>query len=156
MRILHCIWRMAVGGAERQLLYLVDGLKRRGHEVHVALVFDGDFAPELEKSGTEIHRIAGHKRDPLVIARLVGLLRKLRPDVVNTWLTQMDIAAGVAAESLRIPWVLSERCSPGSYPPSALHSLRMWVGRRADAVIANSSSGADYWREARTRAPIHV
>ena len=59
-----------------------------------------------------------------MISRLSRLIRRLKPDVVTTWLTQMDIAAGLAAEMARVPWVLCERSSRECYPAGLIHSLR--------------------------------
>ena len=61
----------------------------------------------------------------------------------------MDVIAGGAALVARIPWILSERSAASAYPPSALHSIRMFLGKRASLVIANSEGGAEYWRRLR-------
>lgn len=146
---------MDVGGAERQLSYLAEGLVRQGHEVHVAMVFRGRYTESLEGAGATIHVLDGSRYDPRVVTRLTALVREVRPDVVNTWLTQMDIFGGLVTKWLGIPWVLSERSTAAAYPPSLLHRLREWMGRRADAVIANSSGGMDYWRD-HTSSDIHL
>src|SRR5207249_2896769 len=72
--------------------------------------------------------------------------RRIRPDVIHTWLTQMDIVGGAVARVLRVPWVLSERSAASSYPPVLLNRLRVAAGRRADIVAANSPGGAEYWQ----------
>jgi glycosyltransferase involved in cell wall biosynthesis len=145
MRVLHCIWRMGVGGAERQLGYLTTGLVHRGIDVHVATVYGGDNDHILKAAS---HRLAAAgKYDPLLLPRLIRLCRQLRPDVVHTWLTQMDILGGAAAEVLSIPWVLSERSTGAAYPPSLLHRIRARIGSRADAIVANSNGGREYWRQ---------
>lgn len=145
-RILHCIWRMAGGGAERQLVYLVEGLVRHDWDVHVAVAFPGIHDALLASTGCHVHRIGGRGRfDPMTAVRLAGLMRRIRPLVAQTWLTHMDVVGGVVATALRLPWILSERNSAPAYPPSLLHGARARIGRRADAWIANSEAGADYW-----------
>ena len=147
MRVLHCIWRMAGGGAERQLVYLVEGLVRRDWDVHVAVVFPDANDALLEATGCRLHRVGGRGRfDPAIAVRLARLVRRVRPAVLQTWLTPMDILAGAAATALRVPWILSERSGAEAYPPSLLHRARAWIGRRAHAFIANSEAGAAYWR----------
>ncbi len=73
-------------------------------------------------------------------------MRRLRPDVVQTWLAHMDIVGGAAARLLRVPWVMAERSAALSYPPTLLYRVRVAAGRRADRIVANSPGGAEYWR----------
>src|ERR1041385_4856103 len=147
MRILHCIWSMHGGGAERQLRDLAPALAGRGHDVHVGSVFPGVHLAALTPKCT-VHQIRPRgSRDPRIVTRLFALMRRLRPDVVQTWLTYTDIAAGTSATMLRLPWVLSERSAALSYPPTFINRLRVLVGKQASLVIANSPGGAAYWRD---------
>jgi GalNAc-alpha-(1->4)-GalNAc-alpha-(1->3)-diNAcBac-PP-undecaprenol alpha-1,4-N-acetyl-D-galactosaminyltransferase len=156
MRVLHCIWRMGIGGAERQLIQLSAGLIRSGIDVHVATAYPADNDAPLKATGVTTHRLSpALKYDLTMIPRLWRLIRRLKPDVVTTWLTQMDIAAGLAAEIGGVPWVLCERCSVEAYPAGLIHSLREQIGARADAIVANAEVGREYWRSI-TREPIHV
>jgi glycosyltransferase involved in cell wall biosynthesis len=146
-QVLHCIWRMAGGGAERQLGYLVRGLARRGWAVHVAVVFPDVNDALLTASGCQVHRIGGRGRfDPAIALQLARLVHRLRPIVAQTWLAPMDVLGGAVATALGVPWIISERSSAESYPPSLLHRVRARLGRRASAWIANSDAGAAYWR----------
>ena len=147
MRILHYILTMKGGGAERQLAFLASALGRRGHDVHVAFVQPGVNADRLTGSRCTLHRlVAFGKYDPLLPVRSVVLARRLRPDVVHTWLTHMDIVGGSTARLLRIPWLMSERSSALSYPSGLLNHLRVAVARHADLIVPNSGGGADYWK----------
>lgn len=146
VRILHCIWSMGGGGAERQLLYVAHELVRRGWDVDVAVVFPGLYDARLRATGCHIHHVGAAGRfDPRIFVRLVRLMIRTRADLVQTWLTQMDILAGAAATMLRIPWILSERSAKEAYPPSLLHRGRVLIGRSAHVVLANSERGRDYW-----------
>lgn len=158
MRVLHCIWRMGLGGTERQLVQLAAALRERGVEVLVATVFPGELDESLAAVGVETLRLpASHKYDLRVVSRTARLIRRVRPDVVQTWLTQMDLVAGVAASLARVPWILSERSSRGAYPPSLLHRARRLVGARAAAIVANSEGGREHWAELLdSRVPIRV
>jgi glycosyltransferase involved in cell wall biosynthesis len=129
---------------------------RRGIDVHVALVFRGTYAATLEDAGASVHQLVGSKRDPFVLPRLALLCRHLKPTVIHTWLTPMDIVGGLSAKIARTPWILSERASEPAYPPSVLHATRRSLGVRAAAVVANSEAGADYWRKAGANGAIHV
>jgi len=137
---------MGMGGAERQLVQLTAGLRRRGIDVQVATVFPAENDAPLALAGVMPHRLrAFGKYDPLLVPRMIGLMRRLRPDVVSTWLTQMDILGGASAKLTRLPWVLCERSAAAAYPTSALNSARAHLGARADAIVANSEGGREYW-----------
>jgi glycosyltransferase involved in cell wall biosynthesis len=157
MRILHCIATMGEGGAERQLVYLAEAQVRRGHEVYVAMLKDGPNAGRLHASGAKIHlmRHSGN-HDLRIVLRLARLIGKIRPDVVQNWLMQMDVIGGLAAELRRVRWIATERSSEGSYPPTVWTRLRTLIVRRAAAVVANSAGGAQYWHARAPRVPIIV
>ncbi len=146
MRILECIWSFGGGGAERQLSLLVRELVRRGHDVHVAYVLGGIHEDAFLSSGAVLHRLRPRMRyDATLVVDLILLMRRLRPDVVQTWLTQMDILAGTAAKVSGIPWVLSERASAGVYH-DLMSRVRSRLGMHAASIVANSEGGLDYWR----------
>lgn len=170
MKILFCITDLGHGGAERQLSYLAAELAGMGHEVHVASCRGGSNLGRLKAAGATWHRLGGAGgRDPvflfglgrlvralLIFYRLVVLMRKLRPDVVQTVLAPMDILGGAAALLTRTPWVLKE-CSSGLvYTTYKSYWFRSAFGRLADVVVANSAGGCDYWRPARAGRPLHM
>ena len=110
MRILNCIWRMGLGGAERQLVQLSSGLIARGVDVHVATAYPGHCDDDLAATGAVPHRFRPlGKYDVTLVPRTIRLIRRVRPDVVLTWLAQMDIVAGAAARAAGVPWIICER-----------------------------------------------
>jgi glycosyltransferase involved in cell wall biosynthesis len=58
----------------------------------------------------------------------------------------MDVLGGLAAMFSALPFVVSERCSAPMYPGTWKHWLRIHVGQRAATIVANSASGAMYWK----------
>jgi glycosyltransferase involved in cell wall biosynthesis len=138
---------MNTGGAEQQLVRVASGLRSRNIDTHVATVHEGANDNLLVEAGVTTHRLhSSSKYDPLVWPRLIALCRHLQPDVIQTWLTQMDILGGTAAKLLRIPWVLSERSVGAAYPATMLNRSRAAIGARSDAIVANSEGGRQYWR----------
>jgi len=145
-RILHCIPGMGGGGAERQLAYLAGELVRLGWDVHVALVSGGPNLQRLERSGATIHRLESRSNyDPGILWGLTRIIERLKPDVVQVWLLQMEIAGAIAARVRGVPWILSERCSEDAYPATFKHRLRQWMATSASAVVSNSTGGRQYW-----------
>ena len=157
MKILFTIPTLGHGGAERQLSYLAAELSARGHEVHVASSRGGVNLGRMRSAGVEWHRLGGASHsDPAIFYRLVRLMRKLSPDVVQTILTPMDIMGGAAALLTRTRWVLRESSSAPLYAAGLRHRVRRSLARMADAVVSNSAGGDDYWRAARGAPARHV
>lgn len=146
VKVLHCIPNLTGGGAERQLVYLLEASSTVGVQPHLAITGRGPNFQAAMQSGATIHEITAKSSHALKIPwNLWQIVKAIRPQVIQTWFRQMDIAAGAVAVLLRIPWVISERSSAEAYPPSAKHWVRLRLGRFAAAVAANSKSGLDYW-----------
>jgi len=146
MKILYCIPTLGAGGAERQLAYLAAGMKKAGHDVHVAFATTGPNDDRLAASGVAMHDVGERwNYDPRILLKLIRLVTTIRPDIVQTALTQMDILGGMVALLTRTAWILRESSAAPSYPPGWKSALRRLLGRRADAIIANAREGHDYW-----------
>jgi glycosyltransferase involved in cell wall biosynthesis len=148
MRILHCISSMSGGGAERQLAYLARELGGLGWEVHVALTRRGENWNRLQHSSAVVHEVPTRSAYD---ARLFGSLRRIvadvKPDIIQTWLLQMEMLGGLAAIAQRRPWVFCERASEGVYPRSLKNVSRRIIARFASAIVSNSAAGDRYWRD---------
>ena len=85
-RVLHLIWALDLGGAERQVVEIVKGLDRRRFEPTVGcLVRKGRWGEELEASGVPV--VDFGKRPGLDLALLARLARFIRQggfDIVHT------------------------------------------------------------------------
>lgn len=150
MRILHMIPTLTGGGAERQLGYLSRELVRRGHDVRVAYILSG-VATWVNDEVLTIHLSAESAWDPRLLKQTVALLRSWRPDILQTWIVQMDVVGGLAAAATRTSWVLREPTSGVFYQRGIKAKLRLAIARTwSDAVVANSADGLAYWSQ---RAP---
>jgi glycosyltransferase involved in cell wall biosynthesis len=144
--ILHVIGSLEGGGAERQLAMLAVEQVRCGEEVHIALRRGGAHLDRVRSAGARIHWLGDRKHVPLVrLARLLALIRRIKPQLIQTWLPAFDVIGGVAALASDTPWIMTERSSQDLYAPSLLVAARRRIGRFASAVIANSRAGAEYW-----------
>lgn len=145
MRIVHIIPNLSGGGAERQLGYLAPELVRMGHDVHIAYSKEGPNNPQLP--GVMLHQIRSRSNyDPYLLWQLVRLFRHIKPDVIQTWILQMDILGGMTARLVGIPWIFREPSSSLAYISTWKHRLRAQIGSGAYAVVSNSRGGDEYWR----------
>jgi glycosyltransferase involved in cell wall biosynthesis len=152
-RILHCIPSLPVGGAERQLALLSSAQAQAGNEVHVAVVHQGPAMSFFDGSPVHWHHLrARENHDPRIALQIALLARRIRPHIIQTWLRQMDVFGGMAARATSVPWVLSERSSRLAYQGRAKDRiLRRGIGSFAQAIVANSQGGLEYWERARVR-----
>jgi len=147
VKVLHLIPSFGSGGAERQLSILAPELAEAGVECHIGYCRGGPNLQALIGSNAYLHqfKVTGN-HDPRLLWQIWSLIRAVKPDVVQTWLLQMDVLGGVAALLNHVPFILSERASAAAYPGSRKTGLRTLVGRYAAGIVANSKGGLDYWR----------
>jgi glycosyltransferase involved in cell wall biosynthesis len=147
LRILHCIASLGGGGAERQLSLLAPELARMGHDVHVAYVRDGIHSRMLLESEVSLHQMTVRGNyDPALFWLLSGILRRLKPDIIQTWIVQMDVLAGVAASLRGLRWLLREPTNAEARKGTLKEKARNFVALGASAVISNSVGGDAYWK----------
>ena len=145
IRILHLIPNLSGGGAERQLSYLAPELVRMGHDIHIAYSREGNY--KLDLPGVELHQLKTRSNyDPYLLWQVDRLTRRIKPDIIHTWILQMDILGGIVARLNSIPWIFREPSSSMAYPATWKNRLRVWVGSNASAIVCNSRGGEEYWK----------
>ncbi len=146
-KILHLIPTLEGGGAERQLSMLACEQAKRGWSVHIGIRRGGVHEETLRGNGVVVHELCDYRGlNPMLAMRINALIQKIKPDLIQTWLVQMDIMGGAVTLRNAVPWVVSERVSEfGIQNLGVLAWLRCRLGRHANAVVANSVAGAKYW-----------
>lgn len=148
LTVMHAIPSFQGGGAERQLSLLAPGLSRLGVNTHVVYVRPGVNLDALRHAMVHLHRIEyANLHDPRILWQLLAVIRSVRPDLIQTWLPQMDVFAGIAARLSGTPYILTERSSAQAYATGWKNRLRRRMGLAANAVVANSRGGIEYWGE---------
>ncbi len=105
--VMHIIAGLGKGGAEGVLARLATGERTFRHVV-VSLTDLGVHGAHLLDRGIDVYPL-GMKRGTFslnAIVKLVRLIRKVRPDVVQTWMYHSDLIGGVTARLLNIRAVL--------------------------------------------------
>jgi glycosyltransferase involved in cell wall biosynthesis len=151
LRILYLIPNFTSGGAERQLALLASEICRQGVEVHVGFCELGvDSKANFEilaRSNVRLHSIPSRNNyDPSILFHIISIMRSIKPNLVQTWMLQMDVFGGLASKLTGVPFVLSERSSALAYPHTWKYWLRSQIGRLAISIVANSQGGAAYWK----------
>jgi glycosyltransferase involved in cell wall biosynthesis len=101
MKVVHVITGMLEGGAQVMLLKLISSLDRQRYEPTIVTLLPGGFHVEALRSLRIPLHCLGMRRgipDPRGVWTLARLLRRVRPDVVQTWLYHADLVGGLAAK----------------------------------------------------------
>ncbi|MFK7738239.1 MAG: glycosyltransferase [Pirellulaceae bacterium] len=149
MRIKICliIPTLVQGGAEKQLTLLAKHLDRERFDVNVVvLTHSGPLEPALRDAGVALHFVEKRgKLDPFAILRLEKILRRLKPDIVHTWLFAGNSYGRFAALRSKVPVVLGgERCVD-PWKRWWHHRIDAWLAKRTDGIITNTSAIRDFY-----------
>jgi GalNAc-alpha-(1->4)-GalNAc-alpha-(1->3)-diNAcBac-PP-undecaprenol alpha-1,4-N-acetyl-D-galactosaminyltransferase len=146
MRILFVLNTLAMGGAERVGALLCNAWAAQGNEVMLVQSFSGgaknfftlDAAIYQEALGSE-----GGTRNPLDILKRINRLRRLtrefQPDVVISFLTNVNLLMLVATVGLGMRRIVCERADPISMPLTKImrSGVRM-LYRYANLVVVQT------------------
>jgi len=145
-RILHIIPTFDRAGAGKQLLVLAGGLARQGFDVHVsALARGGPLREEFRAAGIPTTVLGKRlKADPIAFARLYRQIRRLRPDLVHTWIFAAGSYGRVAARLAGVKHLVA-----GEYGVDDWKSGWQWVvdrhlARYTDRYVTNNAAIRDY------------
>lgn len=150
INVLHIITGLRRGGAEAMLVKLLGALDpARFRNSVVVLAERGPLAGAVEALGVPVTALGMRaKLDPLPLMRLTSLIRRAKPDVIQTWLYHADIAglaaAGLAGSRDRLIWNI--RCSSldfTQYPATTRLVVRLaaFLSHLPAAIIVNSHAG---------------
>jgi hypothetical protein len=98
MLVTHIITDLNDGGAEA-VLYRLCGHDSEGTHVVISLMDEGNYSPLLRHAGVEVHSL-GMPQGRLTqkgLSRLWRLLRRLRPEAVQTWMYHANLVGGIMA-----------------------------------------------------------
>lgn len=111
MRVVHIISGLNVGGAELMLFRLLRGSDLIGgdFEHHViSLTSVGEIGEKLIKIGVPIHALNLNSQLDCIpkIVKLFILMRRMMPQIVQTWMYHADLIGGIVARLTGVPHVI--------------------------------------------------
>src|SRR5690606_22245827 len=99
MKVLHVTTGLALGGAENVLYRLIAHSGAPTNHTVVSMLDEGVFGPRLQSLGADVQCLnmkRGGIPSPAQIARLVSIIRRAKPAVVQTWMIHADFLGGIA------------------------------------------------------------
>jgi glycosyltransferase involved in cell wall biosynthesis len=153
--VLHLITGLRRGGAEASLLRLVTHMdRRRFSNVVISILPPTGYWSEFIDQGVEVHSLEGTSPVSLAaLSRLIGHLRRLRPDLVQTWLYHADlVGAAICRPLLKAPLLWNIRNSDMAPGGRLTHRLIVpalaTLSPFARVAVVNSTAGLDAHRRA--------
>src|SRR5690606_37867341 len=151
MNILFFVSSMHAGGAERVAATLSGGWVRNGHRVTLAptytrkgkLFYTLDERVSVEWVADRLGRLARTPLAPFIkLLALRRLVREQRPDVIVSFLTNVNVMVLMATWGLNVPVIVCERTNPGASSSATprLQRLRRWLYPRADMVTVQADA----------------
>lgn len=157
-KIVLLISSMNAGGAERVAAALANSWVELGHHVRIVPCFSqgsGQSFYPLD-SRVELHWLVRDLPKNKLLARLAKPLvlrtnlKKWQPDVVVSFLTNVNVTALMATYGLKLPVIVCERTNPLSenHLSFALRKLRKYLYPKAAAVMMQTEAAArDYAKQ---------
>ena len=114
IKIAHIIARMITGGADENTLFTMEGLNKNKYEVDLITgeELDKSIFGKVKNNNFNIIQIKGLKwklnfwYDPIVLFKLIKLLKKKRYDIVHTHTTKAGILGRIAAGITGVPIIV--------------------------------------------------
>lgn len=158
------IGQLGLGGTEKQLVLLAQGLHKQGLETTVLVMFAGGPGEEaLREAGIPVVRLgfrtlkAGWRMliaNLVAFIRLVARLHRMRPDIVHAFLYHAYVLAAPAARLANVPVLVAGRRSMGAFADGHrfFPIVERIATRATDLLIANAFAVAENTRS-RERVP---
>lgn len=147
LRVLLMISSLERGGAERQVVHLVNTLDPARFDVRVcSLSEQTPLAYNLVEPERLIVLPKRGRFDWRLIGRAVQLMRSLRTQVVHAFLFDAEVVARLAASAAHVPVVIASERNAGYVPPLLHRCADFMTRHRVDFLVANSEAGALFRR----------
>jgi glycosyltransferase involved in cell wall biosynthesis len=100
MKVVHVVTTLKTGGAEVMLLRLLEQLRTSDYDPYVVgLTEPGEISDAIARLGIPVEALGSRRGvpDPGTVFRVARVLRRVQPDVVQTWMYHSDLIGGLAA-----------------------------------------------------------
>jgi len=128
-----------IGGVERQLYYLVQGINKRKYDMSIVLCKkEGEFVKKIPKNIELLNLSVNYltKRKLLISIKLFFLLKREKPDIFISFHDELNSISVFICRLLKIKVIC---CFPGYFNKGRLNFIRNIYLQWADRLVAVSS-----------------
>ena len=145
-RILYIINNLNLGGAEKMLLSLINGLDKEKYEIGVATITgDGPLLKGYEESGAKLY--INNKKSKIgfgVIGALKKNIKDFKPDIVHTHLFAGDTWGRIAAILLGKKLIISNEHGINKHENALQKSVKHFLSYFTSVIVAASQGMINY------------
>lgn len=162
--VLHVIPGLGRGGAEGALAALLTAPRADPYpQAAVDLMTGGAYTPAIRAAGVPVHELGLNLvNGPIVVVRLALLIRRLAPDIIQSWLFYGDLIVTLALylsgrrRQTRLYWGIraSDISRRFNWRSRLIVALCVRLSPLPDAAIANSHAGCRDHRQIGYRPPV--
>lgn len=152
-RVVHLITTLNIGGAEMMLFRLLKLMDSARFESRViSLVPPGPVGDMISELGIPVETINMQYGKPTLkaLSHLTRRLKKLRPDILQTWLYHADLLGLLSGRMAKVPAILwnvrSSNMDMSQYRLMSKMTVQAcsFLSRFPQGVVINSQSGLDF------------
>jgi glycosyltransferase involved in cell wall biosynthesis len=141
MKVCFIVGTLARGGAEKQLVLMLRALHRAGVATKILALTRGEFyEAEIIRGGTAVEYVGASGNQLLRLWKIVKILRRERPNIVQSSHFYTNLYAALAGKFLMIPSIGAVR-SDLSYEMNSHRLTGAWQIALPDFLIVNSHFG---------------
>jgi glycosyltransferase involved in cell wall biosynthesis len=149
MKVVHIITELNVGGAEQTLYKLMLYGNRTAFDyVVISLEDEGVFGEAIAALGVPVHTLNLNpaRPNPLALLKLIRILRREKPDLIQTWLYHADLAGTLASFFVphhTLAWNIRNATMSNfrSGIQGAIFRALATLSKRPDFIITNTEQG---------------
>ena len=146
--ILHLIPSLSGGGMERRMGIIAKNTNKN-FPIHIAYISEGLNYKDIDLGKVKMHKIKARSNyDFKILLKLIFLIIKLRPKIIQTWSIQMDILGGFLCFIFKIKHILMEPISPEE-DNTKLFDWKIFIKEifaKNAIIVSNSELGKIYWQ----------
>lgn len=151
MKIVHIISGLNIGGAELMMCKLLKELNNNEQYV-INLNKEGVLGQDVRASNTQLINLNINQKlpNPIKLLTLIKCLKKIKPDVIQTWMVHSDLLGGIAGKIINVPVIWNIRhtkinANNKKYRTSIFINICALLSKFIPKVIiSNSESGKLY------------
>ncbi len=160
MRILFVASSLSYGGAEKMLTFVANGLCERKHIVNIANLMEEKEEIQVLSPRIAVEHIDSGKTRYIEkiekIKKLRAYIQSVKPDLIVTFKSTPAWITGIAAKSLHIPVVFSERGDPYVENLKGWRTYPYWIiiNHAAGAVFQTNGAKEYFKKELQKRSAV--
>ncbi len=158
MRLMYIINNLKLGGAEKRVVDLINGLGPQFSLGLACLQCSGELLEDIQREDISVYDLGVRDRHDLLdgVERLMGVLDSFNPQILHTHLVQASLLGRIAALSAKIPVITTQHHAYHVKDYSPLYRIERSTWILSHGFIALSIAIKRQIRSLGYRGPVRV